>query len=128
MAALWARVLDTRRVSIFDSFFDLGGSSLLAARLIALVRDQFNANISMRDFLQQPHVAGLCSLMGAAQGSAADLALETPVYTPPAPCICRDKKIHTPISAMKGSHETKSDTNHGTLSCCGRAVIDTPLL
>ena len=28
---------------------------------------------------------------------------------------------------MNGSHETRSDTNHGTLSCCGRAVIDTPL-
>jgi hypothetical protein len=28
---------------------------------------------------------------------------------------------------MKGSHETKSDTNHGTLSPCGRAVIATPL-
>ena len=44
-----------------------------------------------------------------------------------APCICRDRNIHTPISAMNGSHETRSDTNHGTSFCCGRAVIDTPL-
>jgi hypothetical protein len=43
---------------------------------------------------------------------------------PPAPCIWRDRKIHTPISAMNGSHDTSSDTNHGTLSPCGRAVID----
>ena len=43
------------------------------------------------------------------------------------PCICRDRKIHTPISAMNGSHDTSSETNHGTLSCCGRAVIETPL-
>ena len=28
---------------------------------------------------------------------------------------------------MKGSHETSSDTNHGTLSLGGRAVIATPL-
>ena len=28
---------------------------------------------------------------------------------------------------MKGSHETSSDTNHGTLSPGGRAVICTPL-
>jgi hypothetical protein len=32
------------------------------------------------------------------------------------------------MSAMKGSHETKSETNHGTSGCCGRNVIDTPLL
>ena len=31
------------------------------------------------------------------------------------------------MSAMNGSHETRSDTNHGTSFCCGRAVIDTPL-
>ncbi len=31
------------------------------------------------------------------------------------------------MSAMKGSHDTKSDTNHGTLSDGGRAVIETPL-
>ena len=53
--------------------------------------------------------------------------LPKPIALPPPPCICRDRKIHTPISAMNGSHETSSDTNHGTLFCCGRAVIDTPL-
>ena len=46
---------------------------------------------------------------------------------PPAPCICRDRKIQTPIRAMNGSQETRSPTNHGTLSCSGRAVMVTPL-
>ncbi len=31
------------------------------------------------------------------------------------------------MSAMNGSHETKSDTNQGTSVCCGRAVMETPL-
>ena len=53
--------------------------------------------------------------------------LPKPSALPPAPCICRDRNIHTPISAMNGSHEISSDTNHGTSFCCGRAVIDTPL-
>ena len=53
--------------------------------------------------------------------------LPKPSALPPAPCIWRERKIHTPISAMKGSHETNSDTNQGTSFCCGRAVIDTPL-
>jgi hypothetical protein len=47
---------------------------------------------------------------------------------PPAPCICRDRNIHTPISATNGSHEISSETNHGTFSVCGRAVMETPLL
>ena len=37
------------------------------------------------------------------------------------------EKIHTPISAMNGNHETSSDTNQGTSFGCGRAVIETPL-
>ncbi len=42
--------------------------------------------------------------------------LPKPIALPAPPCIWRDRKIHTPISAMNGSHETSSDTNHGTLS------------
>ncbi len=54
--------------------------------------------------------------------------LPKPSALPPAPCIWRDRKIHTPISATNGSHEIRSDTNQGTFSDCGRAVIETPLL
>ncbi|MEH2581630.1 hypothetical protein V1281_003525 [Nitrobacteraceae bacterium AZCC 2161] len=48
-----------------------------------------------------------------------------PIALPAPPCICRDRNIHTPISAMNGSHETRSETNHGTLSPGGFAVIET---
>ena len=47
---------------------------------------------------------------------------------PAPPCIWRDRNIHTPMSAMNGSHDTSSETNHGTLSDGGRAVMETPLL
>jgi len=47
--------------------------------------------------------------------------LPKPIALPAPPCICRDRKIQTPISAMKGSQETSSDTNHGTLSPGGFA-------
>jgi len=36
--------------------------------------------------------------------------------------------MQTPIGATNGSQEINSDTNHGTLSDCGRAVIEMPLL
>src|SRR5439155_869600 len=49
--------------------------------------------------------------------------LPKPIALPAPPCICRDRKIHTPISAMNGNQETSSDTNHGTLSPGRFAVI-----
>src|SRR5215471_2502331 len=50
--------------------------------------------------------------------------LPKPIALPAPPCIWRDRKIHTPISAMKGSQETSNETNHGTLSPIGLAVIE----
>ena len=38
--------------------------------------------------------------------------------------IWRERKIHTPIRTTNGSQEINSATNHGTLSDCGRAVIE----
>jgi len=51
--------------------------------------------------------------------------LPKPIALPAPPCICRDKKDPHPISAMNGNHETSSDTNHGTLSPGGLAVMVT---
>ena len=53
--------------------------------------------------------------------------LPKPMALPAPPCICRDRNTQTPISAMNGNHETSSDTNHGTLSPIGLAVICTLL-
>src|ERR1035437_4559481 len=39
--------------------------------------------------------------------------LPKPSALPPAPCICRDRKIHTPIKAINGNYDTSSEKNHG---------------
>lgn len=65
MAALFAEVLNLDRVSVKDSFFDLGGNSLLAARLLHRLQDALQANVHMRDFLVHPDVAGFCGVLSA---------------------------------------------------------------
>jgi amino acid adenylation domain-containing protein len=57
LAVLFAEILALDRVSIEDSFFELGGNSLLAARLLYRVGDQFQVKVQMRDFLAHPDVA-----------------------------------------------------------------------
>ncbi len=59
MAALFAEVLNLERVSVTQSFFDLGGNSLLAARLIYRVQDTFDVKVTLRDFFAEPTVSGL---------------------------------------------------------------------
>jgi amino acid adenylation domain-containing protein len=59
MCALFAEVLGARQVGPEDSFFDMGGHSLLAIRLISRVRSAFGASVSVRSLFSSPTPAGL---------------------------------------------------------------------
>ncbi|MCO5968360.1 non-ribosomal peptide synthetase [Actinoallomurus soli] len=62
IAGLWADVLD-RFVGVEDDFFQAGGTSMLATRLVSDVRREFGAKISMRAFFDNPTIAGMAVLV-----------------------------------------------------------------
>jgi amino acid adenylation domain-containing protein len=59
LLALWREVLETDRIGIHDDFFDLGGQSILALRLVARMRSEMGAEVAVATLLQSPTVAGL---------------------------------------------------------------------
>ena len=67
----WAAVLGRPRVGIHDSFFDLGGQSLLALRLMARLRPALGRPVRLVDLFQQPTVAGLAALLDPASRPSA---------------------------------------------------------
>ncbi|MEO7289448.1 MAG: SDR family NAD(P)-dependent oxidoreductase [Jatrophihabitantaceae bacterium] len=67
MAMIWADVLGRERVGRDDSFFDLGGNSLRAARLLAKVSDDLSVRLSTHVLYQNPTVADLAAALGSAQ-------------------------------------------------------------
>ncbi|RQS15385.1 non-ribosomal peptide synthetase, partial [Burkholderia sp. Bp9002] len=59
LAALWAELLGVERVGRHDNFFALGGHSLVAARLLAQIRETFGHEVSIRALFEAPTVAQL---------------------------------------------------------------------
>src|SRR6202007_1935202 len=65
LAGIYARVLGLERVGVDDSFFDLGGDSLSAMRLIAAVNTGLDAGLAVRTVFDAPSVAQLAPRIGA---------------------------------------------------------------
>ncbi|ORB98712.1 non-ribosomal peptide synthetase, partial [Mycobacterium kansasii] len=66
LAGIYAQVLGLDQVGVDDSFFDLGGDSLLAMRVIAALNDALDVGLSVRALFEAPTVAGLASWVGGA--------------------------------------------------------------
>lgn len=59
MVTLWTKVLGVEKLGIHDNFFDLGGNSLLAAQLIACVRESFQIELHVRCIFEKPTIEEL---------------------------------------------------------------------
>ena len=69
VAEAFGEVLALPRVGATDNFFDLGGNSLQAARVVARIRAELGVGLAVRDFFTSPVVADLAAAVD--QGRAA---------------------------------------------------------
>jgi amino acid adenylation domain-containing protein len=75
IAQTWREVLRLDQVDVEESFFEAGGNSLLAVRLVALLRREHGIDLPVAAVFQHPTIAGLASV--ARGGAAAAEALVT---------------------------------------------------
>ncbi|MET0235827.1 MAG: amino acid adenylation domain-containing protein [Kibdelosporangium sp.] len=75
LCALFGEVLGVARVSAEDDFFDLGGHSLSATRLVASVRSTLGVELSVRAVFEHPTVAALAVHLGTGSEGSLDVLL-----------------------------------------------------
>jgi len=59
VAAIWREALGIEKVGAHDNFFDLGGHSLVLARVHVLLKERLGREVSMVDLFRYPTVAAL---------------------------------------------------------------------
>ena len=67
VATVFRGVLGRADFGVTDNFFDLGGHSLMAARLMSELRAASAADLSLRDLFTRPTIAGLAEAIDAMQ-------------------------------------------------------------
>ncbi|MGW7020115.1 non-ribosomal peptide synthase/polyketide synthase [Streptomyces decoyicus] len=64
LAAIWSDVLSVRGIGTGDDFFELGGDSVLAVRVLSRIREELGDRLSVRDLFTARTIAALVPLLG----------------------------------------------------------------
>ncbi|NEP13419.1 MAG: alpha/beta fold hydrolase, partial [Symploca sp. SIO2C1] len=63
LAEIWTEVLGIKQVGIHDNFFDLGGHSLIAVRLMSQIEKQFGKNLPLATLFKAPTITQLANIL-----------------------------------------------------------------
>jgi thioesterase domain-containing protein/acyl carrier protein len=87
---LWRDVLGVDHFGIEDNFFDLGGHSMLAVRLIAKIREAFGLEIALPRLFQYPTISEFMAVLDAPGQAEEDtlVALQPKGQRLPLFCLC----------------------------------------
>lgn len=67
LSEIWSQVLDLDRVGIQDNFFDLGGTSILAAKAVVLVEQVIKSELPIVKLFQYPNISSLAKYLSQSQ-------------------------------------------------------------
>jgi acyl-CoA synthetase (AMP-forming)/AMP-acid ligase II len=71
IASVWGEVMSSGSPGVDDNFFFSGGDSILAAQIVARVRDTLSVDVSLLSFFDSPTVAGFARVVDEAMSAAA---------------------------------------------------------
>ncbi|MEV8319576.1 amino acid adenylation domain-containing protein [Streptomyces sp. NPDC059900] len=109
---LWGSVLDQQGIGVDDDFFELGGDSFLAVRLVSVLRAHFGVEVSVAELFRSPTVAELARVVrdgGAEEPVGPLVRLQAGDGTAPLylfPPLAGTVVRYAPLARALGRHRT----------------------
>jgi len=63
---IWTEVMNGKRIGIDHDFFELGGDSLQATRVLVRIRERFGVDVSLHSLFEHPTISSLATLLNSA--------------------------------------------------------------
>jgi thioesterase domain-containing protein/non-ribosomal peptide synthetase component F len=76
MMRIWRQVLKIQNLDVDSNFFDLGGHSLLLARLQMVLKREFNVQLTAAEVFRHPTIGTLAGWLDRAQSQVQEVALQ----------------------------------------------------
>ncbi|MDR1550946.1 MAG: amino acid adenylation domain-containing protein [Hungatella sp.] len=65
VAAVFEEILELRGIGLYDNFFEIGGHSLKATKLLHLLEERTGIRLSLKEFFQMPTPSGIAAKLQA---------------------------------------------------------------
>lgn len=76
LTAIWRQALELDALGVEDNFFDLGGDSVAAVRVISMVQRELDAPVGLAALFDAPTVADLAAVLREHAGGSGPVAME----------------------------------------------------
>ncbi|NER99131.1 MAG: amino acid adenylation domain-containing protein, partial [Symploca sp. SIO1B1] len=104
LVQIWSEVLNLQAVGVENNFFDLGGNSLHASRVLARISEKFNSELSLKTIFAAPTIAQLAKHLDSAK---TETSLPPLVPTP----TLRENKIPLSLAQQRLWFLDRLETN-----------------
>ncbi len=111
IAEIWRELLKVNNISLNDSFWELGGNSLLVIEMLEKIKESFLLEVLLESFIKAPSIAGLAALLEGKKTRASaklnlhsEVTLDPSIYPQSSPRTEINNIFLTGATGMLGTH------------------------
>lgn len=103
LVEIWSHIFETDRIGITDNYFELGGDSLLATKLNAMIRHKLEVEVPLRSIFERPTIAELAEMIQPLVQKEKDIS-KSVVHLPQAVPVREQRYIPFPLTDIQQAY------------------------